>query len=343
MSRPDSRFPPAAGTRYNPAQVTPTRPVGKLVRTGNSTVRALRRAAFEQGKLEYTHHELREDGRLIALPAAIDMSGDCMFPVAVGLHGRVPTNPVWDFPGDPEYRLERKAEYQDMKVRCRRCDKCMEHRRSMWAARAMVELAAAERNWFGTLTLSPASQDRFLWQAQQRFRLSGGDPRIRHFADLPHERQFQWRVKVIGGEITKYLKRLRKESGARFRYLLVTEAHKSGLPHFHMLLHENNGSVRKRTLDGQWGSLGFTNWRLVDGSPKVAFYVSKYLSKSALTRIRGSTGYGRITDDGGEHPHDISKGNGESTRVCDAKGEEKENSKELFFSSIRKWGWGPIS
>lgn len=330
------------GTRYNPAQVTPTKPGGKLVRTGNSTVRALRRAALEQGKLEYSHHELR-DGKLIALPMAIDMSGDCMFPVAIGLHGRVPTNPVWDFPGDPLYHVERRAEYQDMKVRCRVCDKCMEHRAAMWAARAMVELDQAQRNWFGTLTLSPARQDHFLWQAQSRFRLQGGDPKIGHFADLPIERQFQLRVKVIGEAITKYLKRVRKESGAQIRYLLVTEAHKSGLPHFHMLMHERGTPVRKRTLDSQW-SEGFTNWRLVDGSPKVAFYVSKYLAKSALTRIRGSQGYGRVTQlDVQKNSMPTLQALGTTTADCEAMTKETGDNLTVFLNSIRKWGWGPIS
>lgn len=97
----------------------------------------------------------------------------------------------------------------------------------------------------------------------------------------------------IGPEITKYLKRVRKQSKCSFRYLLVMEAHKSGLPHYHMFLHEtpSGGEVPKRILKYQW-HLGFTDFKLVDDAHRRADYICKYLAKSNLARVRASKGYG---------------------------------------------------
>lgn len=97
----------------------------------------------------------------------------------------------------------------------------------------------------------------------------------------------------IGPEITRYLKRVRKESKSSFRYLLVMEAHKSGLPHYHMLLHEKpfGGEIPKRILKYQW-HLGHTDFKLVDDAQHKAEYMCKYLAKSLLARVRASKGYG---------------------------------------------------
>lgn len=93
-------------------------------------------------------------------------------------------------------------------------------------------------------------------------------------------------------EITKYLKRVRKKSGAPLRYILVAEAHKSGLPHYHMLIHECDPSrqVRHKDLTAAW-SWGFTRFKLVETS-NTAWYVCKYLSKAQLARVRASVRYG---------------------------------------------------
>jgi hypothetical protein len=95
-------------------------------------------------------------------------------------------------------------------------------------------------------------------------------------------------------ELQRWLKRIRKNSGARLRYIIIAEAHKSGLPHWHLLLHENSGSVRKRTLEGAWRH-GLSHFRLVDNSDtKTPYYVTKYLTKSVtMPRMLASTDYGR--------------------------------------------------
>src|SRR5205814_1472707 len=83
-------------------------------------------------------------------------------------------------------------------------------------------------------------------------------------------------------------------SAARFRYLLIAEAHKSGVPHFHMLLHEPDvaNTVRHATLRDQW-RYGFTNFKLVS-DPRAAGYIAKYLAKDALARVRASKDYGSV-------------------------------------------------
>ena len=96
----------------------------------------------------------------------------------------------------------------------------------------------------------------------------------------------------VGREVTRYLKRVRKESGARVRYLLVAERHKSGQPHLHIMVHEADQErpVRYATLANQW-KLGFVHFKLAQDT-KTAAYVCKYISKALLARVRASLRYG---------------------------------------------------
>ena len=108
-------------------------------------------------------------------------------------------------------------------AKCRRCEHCLKARSLEWTYRAKRELQAAARTWFGTMTLTPEQH----WLATARWeRAKAG----RKCAVLSPEEQFKARHEVIAVEITRWLKRVRKESGARLRYVLVAEAHKSGLP-----------------------------------------------------------------------------------------------------------------
>lgn len=178
----------------------------------------------------------------------------------------------------------------EMSSRCRKCERCLRLRSRMWTARSVSETRMSSRTWFGTLTLRPGEQ--YLAKARASHVMScrnGID-----FDTLSPKDQFGLIVAQIGQDVTKYLKRIRKESGVRFRYLVVFEAHASGDPHIHMLLHELHAdmAVRQRTLEGQW-KLGFTKWRLVDtDQPGAAGYVCKYLSKTAAARVRASRRYG---------------------------------------------------
>ena len=175
----------------------------------------------------------------------------------------------------------------EMQVRCRKCRECMKARAAQWRLRSAREIEEAPRTWFGTLTLSPSEQFKALSAARLRLSRMGID-----FDRLPESEQFAERHRVIGPELTKWLKRVRKESAATLRFFLVVEAHKSGAPHYHVLIHETPGStpVRHATLTRQWRA-GFSNFKLV-ADRRAASYVCKYLAKSNLARCRASVGYG---------------------------------------------------
>lgn len=203
----------------------------------------------------------------------------------------------------------------DILCPCRQCEVCLRNRRALWSARARDEARAAARTWFGTLTLTPEWQYRALCVSSERRRAAGADP-----SELTPGQEFADRCAVIGDELTKWLKRLRKRcveewefqglpsGGDTLRYLLVAEEHKSGDPHWHLLVHEQSvlkpirsdwltkapreiveGKPKPSQVDARWG-LGFSHWELVD-LDRVT-YVTKYLSKSLLARVRASKRYG---------------------------------------------------
>ena len=176
-----------------------------------------------------------------------------------------------------------------METKCRQCPPCLKARAWEWQIRAEAEILAAPRTWFGTLTLNPEHHTLATFAAMKRLHKGGTD-----FADLSLQAQSSEVHTEIGRQVTKWLKRIRKESGARLRYCLVAEHHKSGLEHLHVLVHETNGggSVKERTLRLQW-QCGFSKWNLVKDKG-AARYVCKYLTKSSLARVRASLEYGEI-------------------------------------------------
>lgn len=240
---------------------------------------------LKSDSLTVAHHiaQAMQSGEATSpIAPVINRAGDCIDPVTVELIGK----PITDHPRKFYAEWSRNA---DVMVRCRRCQACLDYRSRLWAARALNELELWPRSWFGTLTLSPDQQFRFALEARRRSRARASVD----FEALTPDEKFKELVQAISPEITKFLKRVRAQSGARLRYLLVSEAHKSGLPHFHLLVHETCAPVRKRLLQGQW-TLGFSHWRLVDlaEGKQAGFYVTKYLAKSVLTRVRASVKYG---------------------------------------------------
>lgn len=208
-----------------------------------------------------------------------DLSNGCTDPRRVEAKGRK----------DPEGVSHRNPSiHVDLDVRCRKCTACLKARAWQWTCRAKWELLIAPRSWFGTLTLRPDEQYRALLVASRKLGIRSVD-----INELTPVQLFNARHNAIQPELTKWLKRIRKESGGPLRYLLVAEPHKSGLPHYHILIHERHQDypVRHATLSKQWPH-GFTNFKLVDG-PEAAHYVAKYLSKSAAARVRASVRYGR--------------------------------------------------
>lgn len=171
-------------------------------------------------------------------------------------------------------------------VRCRKCDNCLRERARRWARKAMLEIQQSPRTWFATYTATPDQQFRWLLQARM---LCGEDhPLEAHTAD----EQFKLRCRAAGPDITRYIKRIRKQSKARIRYLWVAERHSSGLPHFHALIHEVRADmpIRKTVLREQWPH-GFSKFKLTENTG-TAWYLCKYLSKDLASRVRGSLQYG---------------------------------------------------
>lgn len=173
-----------------------------------------------------------------------------------------------------------------MQGRCRKCENCLLHKRQLWTARAVDEIDVARRTWFGTLTVAPEHRFKHRVEAD----LAALRKRREPLSSLSHADHFQYLCRPLLREVTKFLKRLRKSHS--FRYLLVTEAHASGDPHVHLLLHEQGEPVGKRALESAW-RLGFSHWRLVDRDSRAAVYVCKYLNKGAQTRVRASLRYGQ--------------------------------------------------
>jgi hypothetical protein len=174
-----------------------------------------------------------------------------------------------------------------MEVKCRKCGTCLRQRGHHWRLRCQTEFQNSQRTWFVTLTLRPDEQFKALSAARKRASARGED-----YESMTPQRQFQGRVSAISPAITRWMKRVRKNSGAKLRYCIVSEAHKSGDPHFHVLLHECPSSppVLHRHLTS-W-KLGFVNAKLANDA-NAAAYVTKYLSKSMLSRVRASILYGK--------------------------------------------------
>lgn len=108
--------------------------------------------------------------------------------------------------------------------------------------------------------------------------------------------EYRLRCEEIGRMITRYLKRVRKplagENPVGLRYLWVTEQHKSGLPHVHMLAHETVGLVSYDRLMGRWAH-GHATAKLVKSEGAASKYVAKYMTKDSNVRVRASLHYGQ--------------------------------------------------
>jgi len=214
----------------------------------------------------------------------LNIAGDCMSSVTRVFFG-VPTEKAgW---------LERVVKRGNwlptlhLEVRCRKCKNCLRQRARQWVARAVEECNLAARTWMATFTLSPQSNYLLTLRASARLRTQGVALQSLHPAEQINELR-----REFGTELTKYFKRLRKDTGAHIRYYLVFETHKSGLPHAHALIHEvfDAEPVRHARLVANW-TLGHTMFKLADR--KAAYYVSKYLTKEASLRVRASLQYGR--------------------------------------------------
>lgn len=213
-----------------------------------------------------------------------DISGDCENGFELELFARPPAKHKW-------LRVDRNLRHPIrlfLITRCRKCKRCAKARARLWQLRALDELAENQRTWVGTFTLSPQAHFIAKLHAEKQAAKNGNS-----FAALRPDEQFKLLHKQISADFTRMFKRLRKNNpGVRFTYLLIAEAHKSGLPHYHALFHEKPGSkpLTYRALAREW-KLGFTHFKLVTDISQ-ATYPCKYLTKSMLARVRASIRYG---------------------------------------------------
>lgn len=88
---------------------------------------------------------------------------------------------------------------------------------------------------------------------------------------------------------TDFVTRLRKREGAGFRYIAVPEFQKRGAVHWHVLIFGLDDDFAKAERESRYISRlwlhGFVDCVLTDGSPKLAGYLAKYMSK-AMRDIR---------------------------------------------------------
>lgn len=239
-----------------------------------------------------------------------DIAGGCTNPRVMEISGRPDTRPdarlkgvvpdvaralrelglVPNIPVQGSYYWEPGLNHTlwvSLTVRCRRCEWCLRERAKEWAAKAKTEIERAPRTWFATFTATP--DQHYRWLLEARLLCSKDHP----FEARTDAEQFALRCRAAGSDITRYIKRIRKQSGTRIRYLFVAERHASGLPHWHALVHEvlADKPIRKAVLKGQWPH-GFSQFKLVESSG-AAWYLCKYLSKDMATRVRSSLQYGR--------------------------------------------------
>ena len=208
-----------------------------------------------------------------------NISGRCSEPVIREIEGREYI--------DRNIVNPRHPQLLRLTLKCRRCANCRWERQMTWTAKAISEWELSHRTWFVTLTMSPRWQHTCLSRAANRLHKGGTTIERLGVVDRFHEH-----VSEAGKELTKYFKRLRKNYGAPIRYLVVAEPHKSGLPHYHALIHETSRHkpLLKKHLVAEW-QLGFVKAKLVH-DVKVCGYVAKYLGKTKAARVRASLGYG---------------------------------------------------
>lgn len=215
-----------------------------------------------------------------------DISGDCSYGYR---------RPFVSWPSyDAKHKRKRNHKIHLVIItRCRECVHCLRHRARLWRVRALTEVETSSRTWFGTLTLDPAVAFQWRLKGSDYFgaQYSRPDAKVEY-----GNREFQCIHVIASLEITKALKRFRKKhrlSAGSFKYLIVAEAHKSGVPHYHLLIHEkaSDRPIRYEELRTFW-SHGFYQYRLVKELHE-ATYLCKYLSKDMRARVRASQSYGQ--------------------------------------------------
>lgn len=212
------------------------------------------------------------------------LAGDCINPKYIEIVGR-------DEPPSMSAKMvvvtsKNATAVQEYFVRCRKCMNCRRAKMKLWQARAIEESTRSLFNWFITLTFAPK------WRTEVEYKASLALERRGYKQPYTNKVWCDQLARVAGCEVTKFLKRVRKNNPSTYiRYILVTEFHKDGFPHFHMIIHENKGHITKENIQGQW-TVGFSNCKSMNDLKRI-FYITKYVGKDLTTRVRASINYGR--------------------------------------------------
>ena len=144
-----------------------------------------------------------------------DVSGRCQSPRYVERHASRRSEPD-EFHHVMNWRKHVPMTVE-IEVKRRRCPACLRARARYWAQRCQYEISRSSRTWFGTLTLSP--HNHYLMLARAQHLLAG---RGVSFEGLSPPEQFAERHAQISQEITLWVKRIRKNSGAKLRLYLIS-------------------------------------------------------------------------------------------------------------------------
>jgi len=140
---------------------------------------------------------------------------------------------------------------------CRKCEGCAKWKIYTWKKRIARELSISPKTWFVTLTFSSTPSLAYLKTT-----------------------------------LSKYLKRVRKKTD--FRYFAVVEkGTKHSRLHYHVLIHcYPTKPIPYRLLKNSYNS-GFFHAKIVN-SLDASSYISKYITKQPIARIRCSKHYGYL-------------------------------------------------
>jgi len=92
------------------------------------------------------------------------------------------------------------------------------------------------------------------------------------------------RIEIAYRLFASFIHRFRRLNGTHWRYIAVPEFQKRGAVHFHVLIWGLSEKIEinernTRAIQHVW-QRGFVDCFLTDGSPKLAHYVAKYMSKA---------------------------------------------------------------
>lgn len=166
-------------------------------------------------------------------------------------------------------------------LHCRKCEMCLKARQIKWQTRAIALHGLAIRSWLVTLTFHPNERFKVLAQARRASRAD--------YDALEPLEQFRKLDGAAYGRVQRFLKRIRKNSKAEIRYLCVTEPHKDGFPHYHLLLAQKGDMpLLYRHIDSAW-SYGHSHEKLLPPEDvRGASYACKYLAKDLRSQVRAS-------------------------------------------------------